>query len=605
MPELIWNGKYKDGQLVVSPRIALPFQTVESISPMNAAKTFVSKPPLNDQIAAWNNRLIWGDKKYVLPSLYPEFIGRIKLIYIDPPFALTTKFAKNTSSRDLDEPVFKQPSIIEQKAYYDMYGQDFDLDKYLHWFYETVSLLRDLLSTDGCLYVHCDWRVNSYIRLLLDEVFGSDRHGNEIIWHYQSGGRQKNRFSRKHDSLYLYMRSENWIFNADKVGEVRGREKRNNMKKVIDENGHISYSISSGKKVYTYSEDDVMTPFDVWTDISHIHQKDLQRVGYPSQKPEALLERIIQASSDEGDLVLDCFCGSGTTAVVAEKLKRRWIACDISRFAIHTTRERLLKQQEVHPFVIQNIGNYERQIWQLAEGEAENKNQIAKKQQDYRRFMLDLFRAQPLNNFVWIHGTREGRFVHVGNIDTPISYGDIQALVEELWYTYGKNTLQKVDVLGWDFAFEIDRFIRQIEHESQIKITCRRIPREVLTRRAQEQIDIKFFEMAALDVEVHQGHDRQVTVFLTDFIIPTEVITEEIRQSLHEWHQWIDYWTIDWNYNQNVFHNMIHLYRTTKEVALQTSANHVYEQPGTYIIAVKVIDVLGNDTTTVTKVEVR
>jgi hypothetical protein len=347
-----------------------------------------------------------------------------------------------------------------------------------------------------------------------------------------------------------------------------------------------------------------MTPSDVWTDINHLHQTDIQRVGYPSQKPEELLERIIQASSNKGDLVLDCFCGSGTTAVVAEKLGRRWIACDISRFAIHTTRGRLLRLGNVQPFVIQNIGNYERQIWQVTEDQTEDKEQALKKQQEYRRFMLELYRAQPINNFVWLHGIRDGKMVHIGNVDTPISRGDIQAIVEELLTTYGRTTPQKVDVLGWDFAFDLDAFIRQIAHQDQVKITCRRIPREVLSRKSREEIDIHFFEMGALDVKISQHEKHHVTVTLIDFIVPHEPLPEEIQKTFQEWHQWIDYWAVDWSYNHDIFHSMTHIYRITKGATLQVSANYIYEHSGTHTVAVKVIDILGNDTTLLLEVEV-
>src|SRR6266568_6309540 len=382
----MWDGKYKDGKKVGPVRIELPFQTVETVNETAQQRQLTLDMFFAGRETEWRNRLIWGDKKYVLPSLLPEFAGKINLIYVDPPFATGADFSFNTVIPESDNSFIKEPSIIEQKAYRDTWGRG--LDSYLQWFYETVVLLRELLSEDGSIYVHCDWRVRSAVRLILDEVFGSERHSNEIIWHYQSGGRQENRYSRKHDTIYFYNRSDRWIFNSDDIGEVRGTVKRNNMKREIDEDGRIYFSIRSAGKIYKYHEDEKLTTSAVWTEISHIQQKDPQRVGYPTQKPEALLERIIRASSNEGDLFLDCFCGSGTTVAVAEKLGRQWIACDLGRFAIHTTRKRLLSIDNVKPFVVQNLGKYERQVWQVAEfGESAEAATAA-----YRRFVLDLYR---------------------------------------------------------------------------------------------------------------------------------------------------------------------------------------------------------------------
>jgi site-specific DNA-methyltransferase (adenine-specific) len=246
-----------------------------------------------------------------------------------------------------------------QVAYRDRWNND--LDAYLQWLYETLLLLYQLLSSDGSLYVHLDWRAAHYARLMLDEIFGSslsaDGPGfkNEIIWHYQSGGRSQRYYARKHDTLLLYTKSAHYCFHAERIGERRGAHKRNHMRKEMGDDGRISWTIRSAGRIYTYSEDTLMTPSDVWTDIHHLHQKDPERTGYATQKPEALLERIILASSEEQHLVLDCFCGSGVTPTVAERLGRRWIACDQSNLAITITRERLLTKERTYPFAVQVI----------------------------------------------------------------------------------------------------------------------------------------------------------------------------------------------------------------------------------------------------------
>ncbi len=290
----------------------------------------------------WHNRLIWGDKQDVLPALLPEFANNVHLIYVDPPFMTGRNFMSGT-----------------QLAYSDRWDNNFDT--YLQWLYETFVMLHLLLSETGSLYVHLDWRATHYARVILDEVFGfsPDAEGpgfkNEIIWHYQSGGRAQKYFARKHDTILLYTRSAQYCFHGERIGERRGAQKRNHMRKEVGDDGRISWTIRSAGRTYTYAEDTPMTPTDVWSDISHLHQKDPERNGYATQKPAALLERIILASSEENDLVLDCFCGSGVTPAVAEQLGRRWIACDQSELAIQVTRERLLARESARPFVVQRI----------------------------------------------------------------------------------------------------------------------------------------------------------------------------------------------------------------------------------------------------------
>jgi hypothetical protein len=342
---------------------------------------------------------------------------------------------------------------------------------------------------------------------------------------------------------------------------------------------------------------------NIWDDIPGMGIVSAQYLGFPTQKPEALLERIIKASSNDGGLVLDCFVGSGTTAAVAEKLERRWIACDLGRFAIHTTRKRLLSIQGVKPFIVQNLGKYERQLWQVAEfGERAEETILA-----YRRFILELYHAQPVNGYNWLHGVKAGRMVHVGVVDAPVSPGDVAQIAAEFKRAVGTGKdapkTNGVDVLGWDFAFELNEVAKQQAAQANINIRFLRIPREVLEKRAVEQGDIRFFELAALAVEVEQK-DRSATLELTDFVIPPDDVPEDVRRTITNWEQWIDYWAVDWNNKGDTFHNEWQEYRTRKKRELQKTTSHNYEQPGTYVIVVKVIDILGNDTTKTLKVEV-
>jgi hypothetical protein len=381
----------------------------------------------------------------------------------------------------------------------------------------------------------------------------------------------------------------------------------------------------------------------LWDDIESLSPTSVERLGYPTQKPEALLDRIIRASSNEGDLVLDCFCGSGTTAAVAEKLNRRWVACDLGRFAIHTTRKRLLQIPDVRPFIVQNLGKYERQLWQagefalpapsasegakqdpsLALGAGKGLREGAKqdpslalgagkgemaRQRAYVEFILKLYGATPLNGYTWLHGTKGGRLVHVGSVEAPVSVGDVKHIAAEFKKAVGTGagapTGNGVDLLGWDFAFELNEVARQQAADANIRMNFKRIPRDVMDRRAVAQGDVKFFELAALGVGA-TAKAKEVTLTLSEFVIPPDDVPEEVRQAVKHWSQWIDYWAVDWDNKGDAFHNEWQAFRTRKEPKLPLTAAHTYTEPGEYRVVVKVIDILGNDTTKTVKVRVK
>jgi len=333
MAILTWEGKKSidEQQLLARPPC---LSTLETVTVQGNETT---NAQANNQ---WYNRLVCGDKDMVLPALLGEFAHSIDLIYIDPPFMTGRDFTSGN-----------------QVAYSDKWNND--LNTYLQWLYETLAFLHLLLAFDGSLYIHLDWRATHYAKIILDEIFGFSANAegpgfkSEIIWHYQSGGRSQKCYARKHDTLLLYTKSAQYCFHGERIGERRGQHKRNHMRKQVAVDGRVTWSIRSGGRLYTYDEDTIMTPSDVWNDISHLHQRDPERNGYATQKPAALLERIILASSDENDLVLDCFCGSGVTPTVAEQLDRRWLACDRSALAIQLTRERLLTHKQRRPFLVQ------------------------------------------------------------------------------------------------------------------------------------------------------------------------------------------------------------------------------------------------------------
>jgi DNA modification methylase len=608
MTELIWEGKYDtQDRKVGPPRIALPFQTVETVNESAADRDRMQDLFASGRPTEWRSRLIWGDKKYVLPSLLEDFAGKVNLIYIDPPFDTGANFSYTATIPDDPDTegdqgamFVKEANVIEQKAYRDTWGKD--LDSYAKWMSDTAVILRELLTEDGSLFVHLDWHVCHYAKTILDEVFGRDNFMNEIVWwYYNKFQGNVNRFASDHDVIFWYKKGKNYKFKPQ--SELREKPVRQ-LKRVWDkETGRIvNAKGEDGKVLYQDSTERAID--DVWR-LSMLQPADkTENVRFPTQKPEALLARIIKASSDEGDLVLDCFCGSGTTGVVAEKLGRRWIMCDLGRFAIHTTRKRLLGIPGVKAFVVQNLGKYERQAWQAAEfGEgAEAATQA------YRQFVLELYHAEPIAGYLWLHGTRRGRMVHVGGVDAPVTRADVTGIVTEFKKAMGRGKdapkRSGVDILGWDFAFELNQTARQDAELAGIDLRLIRIPNELLEKKAVEQGDIKFFELAALSVAVKKK-GRSVTLELTDFIIPLDDVPEDVQRAVTHWEQWIDYWAVDWDNTGDSFHNEWQTYRTRKDKTLHRLTSNTYAKQGAYRVVVKVIDILGNDTTKLIPIEVK
>lgn len=654
MTELIWEGKYdQQGRKVAPSRIALPFQTVETVN-----ESAADRDRMQDLFAAgrptdWRNRLVWGDKKYVLPSLLNEFAGKVNLIYIDPPFDTGANFSHRATlpgdpegEGGADNTFVKQPSMIEQKAYRDTWGRGFE--SYVAWLYETVVFLRELLADEGSIYVHLDEHADHYGRVILDEVFGSESFRNEIAWKSTSAHSDAGRYGSNHQTILFYTKGAAWTWNDPRMEydqqyvdqyyrykEPNGRRFKSGdlsayglqgggykyewhghtklwrvpveTMKRLDAEGKVFYTKNGVARLKGYlDEANGMPAQTIWADkaVQYVVSWGDEKLPYDTQKSEGLLKRIIEASSLPGDLVLDCYCGSGTTAAVAEKLNRRWIACDLGRFAIHTTRKRLLGIPGVRPFVVQNLGKYERQAWQVAEFGAA----AAAATGAYRRFVIELYQAEPLEGYIWLHGLKAGRMVHVGSVDAPVTRADVTGIVSELRKAIGtgKDAPKRsgVDVLGWDFAFELNETARQEADLAGINLRLVRIPREVLEKKAVAQGDIKFFELAALGIALGKKA-RSVTLELTDFIIPLDDVPEDIRKVVTHWEQWIDYWAVDWDNSDDTFHNEWQAYRTRQDKSLARNTSHTYDKPGKYRVVVKVIDILGNDTTKLIEVEVR
>jgi adenine-specific DNA-methyltransferase len=631
---LDWEGKPKQVE-----HVSLPFQAVETINVSRATRERDSGALFGGSSAADSERnlLVWGDNKLVLGSLLTEFAGQVDLIYIDPPFATGADFSHHVNVGDVGW--VKAPSILEEHAYRDTWGAGYA--SYLTMLFERLALLRDLLSSTGSIYVHLDWRAAHFGKMILDELFGPMNFKNEIIWRRANTHNDPDGYGRIHDTL-LYYRRPGGTFNRVH-GEYR-QEYLDQAYRHVDPDGrryrllplHATHVFSSkddntrrfGDKVLrpppgkywrwsqtkidealagdliVLSKNDVpqykkyldeaegVPVQSIWDDLKMLGRAEM--LGYPTQKPESLLERIITASSNEGDLVLDCFVGSGTTAAVAEKLSRRWIGCDLGRFAIHTTRKRLLNVPDCRPFDIKNLGAYERQRWQQSSGNGALR--------DYFATILAFYRGDPVDGFISLHGRKAGRMVHIGATDAPVTIDEAEEVMDEM----ADNGMEACDVLGWEWEMGLHDTVPERARRRGLDLQLRQIPREVMERQVAEADAVRFFELAHVDLDVRR-QEQEAAVVLKDFIIPSEdLIPPKVRERIENWSDLIDYWSVDFDHRDETFHNQWQAYRTREEPKLATESDwHEYPEPGRYAIVVKIIDIFGNDTTKLAEVRIK
>jgi site-specific DNA-methyltransferase (adenine-specific)/adenine-specific DNA-methyltransferase len=704
--ELVWNGKSREVCTAI-----LPFQTLEHIDEPRKEKRDDEELGLDTggrQVKGWTNKLIWGDNKLILSSLKSgalrrqiEDAGGLKLIYIDPPFDVGADF-----SMDIEiggETFHKEPNLLEQIAYRDTWGRG--ADSFIAMIYERLILMRDLMHSEGSIYVHCDWRVNTFVRQVMDEVFGRESFKNEITWKRQPprGARAvASQYARTSDNLLFYTRGETYAWNPQfrEYSEDYIKTKFTNTDadgrsyRVGDIGDYSAKSIERLRaegKIYDYPSGKVgLKRFldeqkgeiisDIWADIPEVNAMAIERAAYPTQKPEALLERILSASSNEGDLVADFFCGSGTTAAVAEKLGRKWIATDLGKFGIHTTRKRLIQVQRelkaggkpFRAFEVLNLGRYERQAYLNVGGNlsAKKKEQaLARKEQQFRDLILKAYRAEPLPETGFFHGKSGARLVVVGPINLPVG----RLFVEEVITECRKRGASRVDVLAFEFEMGLFPAVLDEAKHKGIDLAPKTIPPEVFDKRAVEKGQVRFFDVAYIEVtpRFDKKDKLKLAVELTDFSVyysqgiadsiaaemkegKSEVVCEQgkllkltkdkqgviTRDVLtKKWTDWVDYWAVDFDYESRkeiikvarnlgvegalpgtasaaefldyeerwtgayVFENEWQTFRTRQSRDLDlTSASHTYAKSGRYVIAVKVIDIFGNDTMTLVPV---
>ena len=572
--ELVWNGKTSE-----VCNIVLPFQVIEQVDEPRADKPKDSgiQGDLFDfrgrQLKGWTNKLIWGDNKLILSSLKNgplreeiEKQGGLKLIYIDPPFDVGADF-----SMDIEiggDTFTKKPNILEEIAYRDTWGKG--ADSFIAMIYERLMLMRDLLAKDGSIYVHCDWRVNGYIKLVMGEVFGINCFQNEITWRRTYAHNDPRKYGNTCDTLLFYAKTaENHVWNqpyapyeesyikshfkADASGRLyqlvtldapgHGRPANYLWKgqappkgriwtlteekmQALETAGRIEYTRNGvPRRIYYLDEMPGIPLQSLWFDIPPVNSQSLQDTKYPTQKPEALLERIINTSSNEGDLVADFFCGSGTAAAVAERLGRKWIVSDLGKFSIHTTRKRLIGTQrqlkadgkDYRAFEILNLGKYERQHYIGINPnlrEAEQQKQLEEKEAAFLDLILRAYRAEKTEGFATFHGKKAGRLVAVGPVNLPVT----RLFVEEIILECRKKHITKVDILGFEFEMGLFPNVLDEARAKGIDIAPKYIPAEVFDKRAVEKNQVVFHDVAAIEVKPHIKKNT-VAVELTDFSV--------------------------------------------------------------------------------------
>lgn len=536
-----------------------------------------------------------------------DFRGKVDLIYIDPPFDVGADFSMSIPMGDEKEIIKKEASILEFVAYRDTWGRG--TASYLSMIYERLCLMKMLLAETGSIYVHCDWRMNAALRLMMDEIFGRENFVAEIIWYYTNKyGANSRAFDVFHNTILLFSKTSQFTYNEIRVPVKTARKQP--YRKWNKELGKNEWQRDEkGEYIYVDSVNKELA--DVW-EIPVINPMAHERLGYDTQKPEKLLETLITASSNEGDLVADFFCGSGTTLAVAERLGRRWIGCDLGRFSVHTTRKRLIEvQRELHAagkpyrsFDVYNLGRYERQWWQ--------KEALKGADGEHRKIVLSFFRAEALTQTPspFLHGRKNTAFVHVDGIDSIFSRGEVVAVAEAVKAAGGR----KVHCLAWDFEMDIRQIVAAVEAEHGVSVRLHRIPREIMERNRTEVPP--FFEVALLEsVPVYRAGNKgrkSVDIKLLNFLPSlTEVPSKELEalqeRAVQSSFDFIDFWAVDFDWKPGQpFNHHWQDFRTRKDRSLKTvsDAEFVFERAGRHTACVKVVDVFGCDTSVTVEVEI-
>lgn len=508
----------------------------------------------------WINKIFWGDNLQVMSHMLKEYRGKIDLIYIDPPFASDADYKRKIKVKG--QSVVTDSMSFEEKQYGDIWNND----EYLQFMYERLLIMRELLSDNGTIFVHCDWRVCSYMRLLMDEVFGKENFLNEIIWNYSGGRIGHNFFGRKHDNIYWYAKIYgNQTFNYDEVRQEYAASTlaRNKYKN----NG-------SNERVLDYKpNEEGKFPEDVWT-ISIINPFAKERLDYPTQKPERLIEDVIKAASNPGDLVFDCFMGSGTTQAVALKLGRRYIGADINLGSIQTTTKRLLNIANDNPneafpgFEVYNVNNYD----------------FFRNPVEARDLLIEALEVQPFpQSNIW-DGELDGRMVKIMPVNRIATKADFEELKANLPYkTYEKrkeeNPNQPVEKIT----------IVCMGHEPDLKAALEaelsgyKLDIEIVDI-LRDKADIQLKREAEAEI-VREGDKLVIRAFYPMNLMQKLSLQKEY---VEDWRQLVESIMIDWNYDGVVMQPTITDVPGKNEMVL--GIYDIPEDAGT--IKVKITDLL-------------
>ena len=575
------------------------------------------------------NRLVYGDNLLTMQALLagdpqtglPSLRGKVDLIYIDPPFDSKADYRTKVKLPGVD--LQQKPTVVEQFAYADTWEEG--TISYLKMIYPRLVLMKELLSERGSIYVHIDWHVGSYVKVLLDEIFGKGNFRNEIIWKRRGGALNNYRaFGSMTDTIYWYTKSENYTFNPERTKTSEDAKEYIRQRFVYDDGDGRLYSrdpitnpssTPSPSLIYEYKgykpplkgwafSYETMKDWDdagklyfppnkeqrirrktfldeyegqpiqnLWTDIYVINSQAKESVDYATQKPEALLERIIKASSNEGDLVCDFFGGSGTTAAVAEKLGRRWITCDIGKPASLVMRKRFI-DQEVNPFLYQSIGDYQK--------EAFHNNKKLRRVGDLSQVVLGLFGALPFSpeqvsdrNFGYVKGTRT--LVMVDSPNRLTTAATVRRAVEAKASLLGGDW-DKVIVLGWNFAFDISQAIEKYKN-SNVEVLV--IPPDLLDKLSKKGFkkliadktvrfsSLQYLVVNPVEVTMNGNGEDELDISLNNYVllspdnIPLDDKDKEKLQQVMEQDplSLIEYWSIDPDYDGETFRSTWQDYR--------------------------------------------
>lgn len=586
LPRIASEGRQEAQRIIerLSSGTRIGLQTNELVLPRKDVSGFfrgqVPNIP-NDFNAAldggtWMNRLVYGDNLLTMQALLagdpqtglPSLRGKVDLIYIDPPFDSKADYRTKVTLPGVD--LQQKPTVIEQFAYADTWEEG--TISYLKVLYPRLILMKELLSDTGSIYVQTDWHVCHYVKLIMDDIFTKENFRNEIIWAYSTLGRPKDRFALKHDNIYWYGKTNNAFFNENGAKIPYTQQYIDSHFRDVDEHGKKCRKRFDAGKWRIYYPDDGMIPNDVW-DIPYENSMSKLRVNYATQKPEALLERIIKSTSTKGSIVCDFFGGSGTTAAVAEKLGRRWITCDIGKPAALVMRKRFI-DQDVKPFLYQSIGDYQK--------EAFHNNKKLRRVGDLSQVVLGLFGALPFTpeqvsdrNFGYIKGTRT--LVMVDSPNRLTTAATVRRAVEAKASLLGGDW-DKVIVLGWNFAFDISQAIEKYKN-SNVEVLV--IPPDLLDKLSKKGFkkliadktvrfsSLQYLVVNPVEVKTNESGEDELCISLNNYVLlsPDNIpLDDKDKLKLQQVMEQdplslVEYWSIDPDYDGETFRSTWQDYR--------------------------------------------